>query len=52
VRLDFVDDFTAVYLNGESRGKIAGGPFNAALMRIWLGDKPVQGDLKNALLGR
>ena len=26
-------------------------PFNRVLMRIWLGDKPVQDDLKKALLG-
>ena len=37
-------------------GKVAGAPipgedFYRALLRIWLGDKPVQDDLKKALLG-
>ena len=31
---------------------IAGEAFNRALTRIWLGDKPVQADLKPKLLGR
>jgi hypothetical protein len=30
---------------------IAGEDFYRALLRIWLGDKPVQADLKKALLG-
>jgi Chalcone isomerase-like len=38
-------------INGQSKRTIAGEPFNAALMRIWLADKPVQADLKKALLG-
>ena len=29
----------------------AGEPFNQALTRIWIGDKPVQGNLKKAMLG-
>jgi len=38
------------------QGKPAGAPipgedFYSALLRIWLGDKPVQADLKTALLG-
>jgi long-chain acyl-CoA synthetase len=51
VTLDFHDDATHVSLNGEEKGAIAGEPFNRALTRIWLGDKPVQADLKKALLG-
>jgi len=40
-------------VNGEPRGKpIAGEDFYRALLRIWLGDKPVDGDLKQGLLGR
>ncbi len=30
---------------------IAGEDFYRALLRIWIGDKPVQDDLKKALLG-
>ncbi|HEY2862383.1 MAG TPA: chalcone isomerase family protein [Casimicrobiaceae bacterium] len=51
VTLDFHDDATHVSLNGEEKGAIAGEPFNRALTRIWLGDRPVQADLKKALLG-
>jgi chalcone isomerase-like protein len=44
---------TRVALNGEPRGKvIAGEDFYRALLRIWLGDNPVQGSLKKALLGQ
>ena len=51
VALDFVDGDTRIGFNGEARGSIAGEAFNAALMRIWLGDKPAQADLKQAMLG-
>lgn len=51
VALDFVGGETKVSLNGEARGGIAGERFNKALLRVWLGDKPVQSDLKKALLG-
>ena len=51
VTLDFVDGATKVGWNGENKGAIAGEPFNRALTRIWIGDKPVQADLKKALLG-
>jgi long-chain acyl-CoA synthetase len=51
VALDFVDGGTRVGFNGEARGTIPGEAFNAALMRIWLGDKPAQADLKKAMLG-
>jgi len=51
VTLDFVDDGTKVGLNGADKGVIKGEAFNKALVRIWLGDKPVQADLKKSLLG-
>ena len=51
VTLDYVDNATKIGLNGATRGTIAGEAFNNALMRIWLGDKPVQDDLKKAMLG-
>jgi len=51
IALDFVDGTTRVVWNGETKGTIVGAAFNQALTRIWLGDKPVQPDLKKALLG-
>ena len=51
VALDFIDGGTRIAFNGEARGAIPGAAFNAALMRIWLGDKPAQADLKKAMLG-
>jgi hypothetical protein len=51
VTLDFADGATRVALNGDTKGSIPGDAFNQALTRVWLGDKPVQGDLKKALLG-
>ena len=39
-------------VNGKPAGKpISGEDFYRALLRIWLGDKPVQEDLKKSLLG-
>lgn len=43
---------TLVSVDGAPRGKpIAGEDFYRALLRIWLGERPVQDDLKKALLG-
>ena len=43
---------TVMLVNGAPRGKpIPGEDFYRALLRIWIGDKPVQDDLKKALLG-
>lgn len=44
---------TRLTVNGQVKGKdIAGDDFYKALLRIWLGNKPVQDDLKQALLGK
>jgi hypothetical protein len=53
VTLDFVPDVgTRIGVNGKEVGKpIAGADFYRALLKIWLGDKPVQDNLKKALLG-
>lgn len=51
VTLDFVGGGTNLRWNGRFRERIAGEAFNRALTRIWLGDKPVQADLKQKLLG-
>jgi len=43
---------TQVTIEGKPAGKpIEGEDFYRALLRIWLGEKPVQDDLKKALLG-
>ncbi len=52
--LDFLPESgTVVNLNGQAKGKpIPGEDFYRALLRIWLGDKPVDGDLKKGMLGQ
>jgi acetaldehyde dehydrogenase (acetylating) len=54
IALDWLPETgTRVVLNGEAKGKaIAGEDFYRALLRIWLGDDPVSGSLKKALLGQ
>jgi hypothetical protein len=43
---------TQMTVNGKPGGApIAGEDFYRALLRIWLGPRPVQDDLKKALLG-
>lgn len=42
---------TQVWINGTLRGKVGGGDFARALLQIWLGQHPVDADLKQALLG-
>ena len=42
---------TQISVNGMARGTIAGAAFNRALLKIWLGSKPVQNDLKKDMLG-
>jgi hypothetical protein len=52
INLDWTGSETQVVIQGKPAGKpIAGADFYKALLRIWLGDKPVQDDLKRALLG-
>ena len=54
IALDFLPDSgTRITVDGAARGKsIPGEDFYAALLRIWLGDKPVDADLKKAMLGQ
>jgi hypothetical protein len=54
ITLDFVPGTgTRVLVDGTAKGKpIAGDEFYKGLLRIWLGDKPVDGDLKKAMLGQ
>ena len=53
ITLDFLPESgTRVTVDGEARGKpIPGEDFFVALLRIWLGEKPVDADLEKAMLG-
>jgi len=52
VRFDYVPATgTSITVNGAERGVIAGVAFNRALLKIWLGNNPVQDDLKEGMLG-
>lgn len=44
---------TRLTINGEKKGEdIAGEDFYRAVLKIWLGEQPVQADLKEHLLGK
>jgi hypothetical protein len=50
--LDWDGNATQLGIDGKPAGSpIPGEDFYAALLRIWLGEKPVQDDLKKSLLG-
>jgi long-chain acyl-CoA synthetase len=52
VELDYQPDGgTRVWLNRRLLGAVPGMPFNRSLLRIWLGEQPIQSSLKRALLG-
>jgi hypothetical protein len=52
IALDWNAGATQVVVDGKPAGSpIQGEDFYAALLRIWLGEKPVQDDLKKSLLG-
>ena len=51
ITLDFSAEGVALGLNGEGCGKVAGGAFGRALLKVWLGEKPADASLKKALLG-
>ena len=51
VDLDFDASGLSLTHNGQSRGRIDNADFAAALLAVWLGDKPAQASLKQALLG-
>jgi chalcone isomerase-like protein len=53
ITLDWAGAETELRVQGKRVGTpIAGEEFYRALLRIWLGEKPVQDDLKKALLGQ
>jgi len=52
IALDWTGSETQVLIGGKPAGRpIEGDDFYRALLRIWLGENPVQDDLKKALLG-
>jgi hypothetical protein len=52
VRLDYVPGTgSQVWINDELRGTVPGADFHRALLAIWLGAKPADGGLKEAMLG-
>ena len=54
VFIDFLPEgATRLTVNGQVRGSdLAGEDFFNALLKIWIGNKPVQDELKQALLGK
>ena len=50
--LDYTSANTIVRLNGKALGTVEGAAFNQALLRVWLGEKPVDEALKKAMLGQ
>jgi len=52
ITLDYVPgQGTVTSHQGKRLGTISGEAFNRALLRIWLGDRPIQASLKKAMLG-
>jgi long-chain acyl-CoA synthetase len=51
ITLDYADGTTRIGLNGDAKGTIQGDAFNKALLKVWLGEHPVQADLMRAMLG-
>ena len=53
IHLEFAPDAgTRVIVNGKPQGSaIAGEEFFTAVLRIWLGDKPADADLKKGMVG-
>ena len=53
IQFDFVPgQGTIVRIGGDVRDTIEGEELARALLSIWLGPRPVQSDLKDALMGR
>jgi len=52
IRLDYIPgQGTRVYVNDQLQGSVNGEDFSRALLKIWLGKKPADAGLKEALLG-
>jgi hypothetical protein len=51
IGIDLGADNVNIMFNGQARGSVSSEAFPRALLRIWLGEKPADSDLKRALLG-
>lgn len=52
IHLDFIPTTgTRVVINNKTMGLVEGDAFFIALLKIWLGDEPVNSNLKKAMLG-
>ena len=52
ISIDYTPDTgTEVRINNEWRGSVAGNDFFRALLRVWLGSRPVSKALKQGMLG-
>jgi Chalcone isomerase-like len=52
VQLDYLPVAgTRVVINGDTKGAIGGEDFYRALLKVWLGENPIDADLKKHLLG-
>ena len=52
VQLDYLPvSGTRVVINGDSKGTISGEDFFRSLLKVWLGEQPIDADLKKNLLG-
>ena len=47
----FPEEGTRIGVNGTEKGRVAGAAFNRVLLKVWLGDVPVDEGLKKGLLG-
>jgi hypothetical protein len=45
------DEGTQVWINDMLKGSVPGEDFSRALLKIWLGSKPADAGLKDAMLG-
>jgi len=53
VHLDYIPDVgTRVIVDGQERITIPGEDFFRAMLHIWIGNKPVDGRLRDAMLGK
>lgn len=50
--MDFAADGVSLAMNGKPLGKVEDGSFAHMLLRVWLGEHPVDASLKKALLGQ
>jgi long-chain acyl-CoA synthetase len=51
IAIDFDSAGIEVGVNGRGQGRVEGAPFGRALLKVWLGDRPADAELKKGLLG-